>query len=301
VTIAGTGFVTGASVTFGGTAATNVVVVNATQITAKTPAHAAGAVNVTVTNTDTTTGTLTNGYTYFQQNFDPNGDSMIDPSDIFYLISYLFLSGPPPAGIAGPIASGDANGDGVVDPSDIFYVGFYLFGSGPAPQVVTPGGVTATAAGEPIAGQLSLGRATLRNGRWVVPVIATMDRASAAPQALSLRVRIDGAARDVAIRRAGALAPVFEVSRGGDDAKSYLVAFGPSAPLVLDASRSAVIAEIELSASGAVRLDIDPALTMLVDATGTRKATVANGALRTSGTAIDRATPAPPRSRTDRQ
>ena len=35
--------------TFGGTAATNVVVVNGTQITATTPAHAAGAVTVTVT------------------------------------------------------------------------------------------------------------------------------------------------------------------------------------------------------------------------------------------------------------
>ncbi len=64
VTIAGTNFVSGATVTFGGTAATNVIVVGATQITATTPAHAAGAVNVVVTNPDTQTGTQTNGYTY---------------------------------------------------------------------------------------------------------------------------------------------------------------------------------------------------------------------------------------------
>ena len=49
---------------FGGTAATSVAVVNGTTITASTPAHAAGAVNVVVTNTDTKNGTLTNGYTY---------------------------------------------------------------------------------------------------------------------------------------------------------------------------------------------------------------------------------------------
>jgi hypothetical protein len=64
VTIAGTGFVSGAAVTFGGTAASNVVVVSATQITATTPAHAAGAVTVTVTNPDTQSGSLANGFTY---------------------------------------------------------------------------------------------------------------------------------------------------------------------------------------------------------------------------------------------
>ena len=48
----------------GGTAATNVTVVNSTSITATTAAHAAGAVNVVVTNTDAQSGTLTNGYTY---------------------------------------------------------------------------------------------------------------------------------------------------------------------------------------------------------------------------------------------
>ena len=46
----------------GGTAATGVTVVSSTSITATTGAHAAGAVNVVVTNTDAQSGTLTNGY-----------------------------------------------------------------------------------------------------------------------------------------------------------------------------------------------------------------------------------------------
>ena len=49
MTITGTNFAAGATVTFGSTAATNVVVVNSTTITATTPAGSAGAVTVTVT------------------------------------------------------------------------------------------------------------------------------------------------------------------------------------------------------------------------------------------------------------
>ena len=63
VTITGTNFVAGAGVTFGGTAATNVVVVNSTSITATAPAHAAGAVTVTVT-VNSQSGSLSNGFTY---------------------------------------------------------------------------------------------------------------------------------------------------------------------------------------------------------------------------------------------
>src|ERR1700682_2669337 len=48
VTIPGTNFASGATVTFGGTAGTSVNVVSATSITVVTPAHAAGSVSVTV-------------------------------------------------------------------------------------------------------------------------------------------------------------------------------------------------------------------------------------------------------------
>ncbi|HEX3355033.1 MAG TPA: IPT/TIG domain-containing protein [Terriglobales bacterium] len=64
VTVTGTGFLTGAALTMGGTAASGVTVLNSTTITATTPAHAAGVVSVTVTNTDNQSGNLANGYTY---------------------------------------------------------------------------------------------------------------------------------------------------------------------------------------------------------------------------------------------
>src|SRR2546427_822204 len=49
ITISGTGFDASATVTVGGTAATGVSVVSATQLSATTPAHAAGAADVVVT------------------------------------------------------------------------------------------------------------------------------------------------------------------------------------------------------------------------------------------------------------
>jgi hypothetical protein len=64
VDITGTGFTATPTVTFGGEAATSVVRVSATHVTCVTPAHAAGAVNVVVTNPDNQTATKTNGYTY---------------------------------------------------------------------------------------------------------------------------------------------------------------------------------------------------------------------------------------------
>lgn len=64
VTITGTEFATGATVTFDGNSATSIVVVSATEITCVTPAHTAGAVDVVITNTDTGTVTAVNGYTY---------------------------------------------------------------------------------------------------------------------------------------------------------------------------------------------------------------------------------------------
>jgi hypothetical protein len=64
VTVTGTNFATGATVTFGSGAATNVVVVSSTTITATTPAGSAGAVTVTVTNPGSLNGSLTNGFTY---------------------------------------------------------------------------------------------------------------------------------------------------------------------------------------------------------------------------------------------
>lgn len=63
VTITGTGFQSGATVTLDGAAA-NVSVVTSAFITATTPAHGAGTVDVVVTNPGGQSGRLTGGYTY---------------------------------------------------------------------------------------------------------------------------------------------------------------------------------------------------------------------------------------------
>jgi hypothetical protein len=64
VTIAGSNFVSGATVSFGGSPASNVSFVSWTQLNAITPAHAAGSVNVAVTNPDGTSAMLPGGFTF---------------------------------------------------------------------------------------------------------------------------------------------------------------------------------------------------------------------------------------------
>ena len=64
VTITGTGFTAGATVSFGGVEATGVVVTSSTTITASTPTHGAGPVTVTVTNPGGASGSLVKGFAY---------------------------------------------------------------------------------------------------------------------------------------------------------------------------------------------------------------------------------------------
>ena len=64
VTITGTNFASGATVTFGGTAATKVTFVSSTSITVTTPVQTAGGVSVVVTNSNGLSGTLANGFIY---------------------------------------------------------------------------------------------------------------------------------------------------------------------------------------------------------------------------------------------
>ncbi len=64
VMITGTGFMEGAKVSFGGAAATAVIITSATSLTAVTPAHDTGAVDVEVTNTNGQKGLLKGGFTY---------------------------------------------------------------------------------------------------------------------------------------------------------------------------------------------------------------------------------------------
>src|SRR5713226_1011013 len=64
VTLSGTNFVLGATVTFGGVASPSVTVTSPTRITTTTPAGSAGAVDVTVTNPGGQFVTRPNFYTY---------------------------------------------------------------------------------------------------------------------------------------------------------------------------------------------------------------------------------------------
>jgi hypothetical protein len=69
VTIGGTNFQSGATVTIGGVPAAGVVFGTSTSLTAVTGPHAAGLVDVTVINPNNQFGTLTNGYTYAGMSF----------------------------------------------------------------------------------------------------------------------------------------------------------------------------------------------------------------------------------------
>jgi len=118
VTITGTNFAAGATVTIGGTAATNVVVVSGTQITATTPAHAAGAVTVTVT-VNGQAGNLANGFTY---------------------------TGPPTVGSVSPNNGPVAGGTAVTITGTNFAAGATVaFGSNAATNVVVVSGTQITA------------------------------------------------------------------------------------------------------------------------------------------------------------
>ena len=80
MTITGTNFAAGATVTFGGTAATNVVVVNSTTITATTPAGSCGRGDGDGDQSNGQSGSLANGFTYVvaadgEQCVSPNSGS----------------------------------------------------------------------------------------------------------------------------------------------------------------------------------------------------------------------------------
>jgi hypothetical protein len=63
----------------------------------------------------------------FCLNGDVNGDGVRDVADVFYLINFLFASGPAPLGCS------DVNGTFTLDVADVFYLINYLFAGGPAP------------------------------------------------------------------------------------------------------------------------------------------------------------------------
>lgn len=73
LTLSGTGFAPGASVTVGGAAASDVVIVSSVLARAVVPAHAAGPVDVVLTNDDSKAATLAGGFTYVSPPDDDTG------------------------------------------------------------------------------------------------------------------------------------------------------------------------------------------------------------------------------------
>jgi hypothetical protein len=60
---------------------------------------------------------------------DANWDESVDLADAVYLITYLFMGGPPPFSLV----LGDANADENIDIADAVYLVNYLFIGGPSP------------------------------------------------------------------------------------------------------------------------------------------------------------------------
>jgi len=60
---------------------------------------------------------------------DANGDTIVNSSDVVYLINFLFKAGPAP----NVYEAGDANGDAVLNSADVVHLINYLFKEGPAP------------------------------------------------------------------------------------------------------------------------------------------------------------------------
>jgi hypothetical protein len=62
---------------------------------------------------------------------DANSDGVIDPTDVVFMINYLFKGGDAPD----PLRLGDATADCVVDAADVIYLINYLFKDGPEPGI----------------------------------------------------------------------------------------------------------------------------------------------------------------------
>ena len=80
MTLTGTNFLAGVTVSIGGVAAANVTIVAERTLTATTAAHVAGAVNVVMTNPDAQNGTVTNGFTYVSTAQLPSPTPALDPT-----------------------------------------------------------------------------------------------------------------------------------------------------------------------------------------------------------------------------
>ncbi|MEK6226823.1 MAG: IPT/TIG domain-containing protein, partial [Chloroflexota bacterium] len=160
VTITGTNFSSGATVSFGGVAPTTpVVVVNATTITTTTPAHAAGAVDVTVT-AGSQSGTCSSCFTYIP----PPTVTAINPTSgpaTGGTVVTITGTGFDPAAGATTVHFGASTATGVSCASTINCTATSPAGSGTVDVTVAVGGQTSAANAADVFTYLSLSAAAL--------------------------------------------------------------------------------------------------------------------------------------------
>jgi RHS repeat-associated protein len=239
-----------------------------------------------------------------QHQFDPNGDGVVSPTDIFYLVNYLFLEGPPPRGSAG-LLSGDANGDGRIDPSDIFFTVNYLFLDGVAPNIpvaelptgdellpttdnvdaVTVGTVTATGNTVDVPVNIRVRSGTLMGGDL-----------PSRPKIQSFAIKVAyspaEAVSSVAFVRAGitaSLSPSAQFTPAGPHSVSLVDTFQEATnliPFTLNATAPGdLVAHLVVTLSSSatpgstISLSLDPTVTLLANAEGTMEESPARGTL----------------------
>ncbi|MEY3366004.1 MAG: hypothetical protein RIS71_741, partial [Actinomycetota bacterium] len=166
ITITGSNFLAGATVTVGGAACTSVNVVSATSITCTTPAGTAGAQNIVVTNTDAQSATLSGGFTYVAAPSAPSTPNLDAASD-----------------------SGSSNSDDITsDNTPTISVGAATNGNTVTVTATKPGATSVTCTFTATA-QSSCDLGTLADGEWSVTSKQTNSGIdSAATAAMSLTI-----------------------------------------------------------------------------------------------------------------
>jgi lamin tail-like protein/IPT/TIG domain-containing protein/CotH protein len=137
VSVTGTGFQEGVTVFIGALAATNLERVSSTELRMDSPAGAAGQADVRVVNLDSLSAsaagafTFISGPSFIRGDFD--GTGIIDITDVFNILDYLYRSGTSPC-----LKAGDVDDNAVIEITDPIYLLEYMFLAGPPPAAPFP-------------------------------------------------------------------------------------------------------------------------------------------------------------------
>ena len=232
-------------------------------------ATGAGGTTATATATVTVTAAAT------LRRGDANGDSLLNSSDIFFLINRLFAGGPAPVG------NGDANNDGVVNSSDIFFLINHIFAGGPAPAPLTSRKI------ETLSRRSFSGSVTIGNNRAVagerVTVPVTVE-SSPGTQGVAFRVMFSpaSAVKRASLRRAGVAAlsiPLFEATPATDDSVAYVGFFPGSLATNGHVADLEIELNEDLTGGTLVNLSLDRSSAALSDASVSSVASAEDGSL----------------------